>query len=59
MNNEHIEELYNIFTDDDKLQREHKDLWKLIQLISEQIELSKKNEKLQEELQKLLNKDKK
>lgn len=55
MNNKHIKELYQIFVDNDNLQKDHKDLWEVIKLIDENIDLVEKSNKISEKLQKLMN----
>ena len=55
MNNKHIKELYEIFVDNDNLQKDHKDLWEVIKLIDENIDLVEKSNKISEKLQKLMN----
>ena len=54
MNNKHIKELYQIFVDNDNLQKDHKDLWEVIKLIDENIDLVEKSNKISEKLQKLM-----
>lgn len=54
MNNKHIRELYSIFIDNDNLQKEHKELWEVIKLIDENIDLVEKSNKIQERLQEIM-----
>lgn len=54
MNNKHIQELYQIFVDNDDLQKDHKELWEVIRLIDENIDLVERSNKISEKLQELM-----
>ena len=56
MKNEHIKELYEIFVNDESLQKEHKELFHVLELLDENIDLVEKSNKITEELQKIMNK---
>ena len=56
MNNKHLKEMYDIFIDDEKLQKEHEELFNVLALINENIGLVERSNEINEKLQEIMNK---